>query len=151
MSAPQDPFATPSGEPTAGSGEPAAGAPSPRPPAFGDPPPVPPRNGAGTAAFVLGLLALLTFWTVLGGVVLGVLAVALGLSARGRARRRQATNGGLALAGVVLGLVGLILSAGLIAFLASDTGRDLRSCVEDASTQAERDRCSQDVVDDLTR
>lgn len=142
MTAPQDPFATPSGDRPAAQPYSAPG--------FGDPAPAQPRNGLGTTAFVLGLLALLTFWTMVGGVVLGVLAVVLGAVARGRAKRREATNGGLAVAGIVLGLVGLILSAGMIAFLASDTGRDLRACFDRSTTQAERDQCSEDVVNDLT-
>ncbi|HZG07298.1 MAG TPA: hypothetical protein VE546_27665, partial [Streptomyces sp.] len=48
-----------------------------QPPPPPPPPPVPaerPRDGMGIAAFVLGLIALVTFWTILLGVVLGVLA-----------------------------------------------------------------------------
>ena len=33
-----------------------------------------PRNGLGIAALVLGLLALVLCWTIIGGIVLGLLA-----------------------------------------------------------------------------
>ena len=49
--------------------------------------PVVARNGLGTAALVLGILALVTCWTVIGGVVLGVLAVIFGFIGRGRVKR----------------------------------------------------------------
>ena len=160
MTAPQDPFATPSGEPTS---TPPAGqpggfsqpAPYAQPAPFGQPdsygqPGQAPRNGLGTAALVLGLLALLTCWTVLGGLGLGLLAVVLGALGRGRAKRREATNGGMALTGIILGVISILLAGALIAFLASDTGTELRRCISDAVTQAEIDQCSQDAVNRLT-
>lgn len=71
------------------------------------PPAGPPRNGLGIAALILGILAVLTFLTLVGGVLLGLLAIVLGLVARGRVKRREATNGGVATAGVILGALGL--------------------------------------------
>src|SRR5262249_43057929 len=49
-------------------------------------------------------------WTVFGGVVLGVSAVIIGFVARGRVTRREATNGGVAVAGIVLGFFAIIVS-----------------------------------------
>ncbi|MFF8832608.1 DUF4352 domain-containing protein [Streptomyces sp. NPDC015131] len=77
------------------------------------PPPAPLRNGLGTAALVLGIIGALAglipflFW-VAG--ILGLLALILGLSGRGRVKRGEAGNKGVATTGAVLGLVALILS-----------------------------------------
>ena len=55
---------------------------------------------------VLGILALLLSWTILGGVVLGLLAIILGWVASRRARRGLASGRGMAITGIVLGVVG---------------------------------------------
>lgn len=130
-------------------GHPEPGSPPPREPA-----PRPwPRDGMGTAAFVLGLIALVMFWTALLGVVLGVPAVVFGLVGHRRAARGEATNGWMALTGAVLGLVGLVLSATLIAaaltFLNSDAIDDFRACLRDAPGSTERGRCVEELRDRL--
>src|SRR4051812_32895976 len=75
----------------------------------------PARNGFGTAALVLGIVGLILFWTIILGVILGVLAIVFGVLGRKRASRREATNGGVALAGAILGGVALAGSIALIA------------------------------------
>lgn len=108
-----------------------------QPPTGGEPYPTPPRNGFGVAALVLGLLAVVLFWTVIGGIVLGILALIFGLLGRARAKRGEATNGGMSIAGVVLGALGLLIPIGLIIFgvslLNSPAARDYYQCVEQAS------------------
>jgi hypothetical protein len=52
--------------------------------------------------------------TVVGGVVLGVVAIILGFLGWGRARRGEATNGGIAIAGIVLGFLSIIEAAVVI-------------------------------------
>jgi hypothetical protein len=69
------------------------------------PPPSAPQNGMGIASLVTAIIALLS---VVGGVVLGVVAVILGFIGWGRAKRGQATNGGVAVAGIVLGILSII-------------------------------------------
>lgn len=69
------------------------------------PPPSAPKNGLGIAALVIAIIALLS---VVGGVVLGVVAVILGFLGWGRAKRGEATNGGVAVAGIVLGFLSII-------------------------------------------
>jgi hypothetical protein len=59
----------------------------------------------GIAALVTAIIALLS---VVGGVVLGVVAVILGFLGWGRAKRGEATNGGVAVAGIVLGFLSII-------------------------------------------
>ncbi len=95
-----------------------------------------PRNGFGIAALVLGLLALVLCWTIIGGIVLGLLALVFGLLGRARVKRGQATNGGLAVAGIVLGIIGLLISIGIVAFgvsiLNSPAGQSYQQCIEES-------------------
>ena len=69
------------------------------------PPPTAPQNGLGIASLVTAIIALLS---VVGGIVLGVVAVILGFLGWGKAKRGQATNGGIAVAGIVLGFLSII-------------------------------------------
>ncbi|GAA2385092.1 hypothetical protein GCM10010420_04320 [Streptomyces glaucosporus] len=123
----------------------------PEPPPPGPPPAPagPPRDGMGIAAFVLGLIALVMFWTVLLGVVPGVLALVFGVVGHRRGRRGEATNGWMALTGAITGFAGLVLSAALVsaalAFLGSDAFGDFRDCVRDAGTPVEQERCVTDL------
>jgi hypothetical protein len=73
----------------------------------------PPRNGLGTAGFVLGLLGLVfspipfvgvVAWPL---VVLGLILSAVGVA---RVRAGKATNKGLSIAGVVVSILGLVVS-----------------------------------------
>jgi Na+/melibiose symporter-like transporter len=107
-----------------------------------------PRNGLGTAGLVLGILAVLLCWTVVGGVLLGILAIVFGAVGRNRAKRAEATNGGAALAGIILGAAGLILAIVLIAVGATfynhhkQDFKNLNACLQQANSQQERTNCN---------
>ncbi len=73
------------------------------------PPGAAPRNGLGTAAMVLGIIAVVLCWTVYFGVLLGILAICFGSVGLARAKRGEATNKGSATAGLVLGIVAVAL------------------------------------------
>ncbi|MGH3670426.1 MAG: DUF4190 domain-containing protein, partial [Pseudonocardiaceae bacterium] len=107
------------------------------------------RNGFGIAALVLGLLALVLCWTIIGGIVLGLLALLFGAFGRARAGRGEATNGGMAIAGLVLGVLGLLLGIGLFAFgvsiVNSPAGQNYEHCIRQAGTdQAKLRQCFND-------
>lgn len=68
------------------------------------------KNGLGVAALVLAILSLLFSWSVVGGIIGGVVAVVLGLLGRGRATRSEADNGGVAVAGIALGALAVVVS-----------------------------------------
>src|SRR5437588_2649386 len=71
-----------------------------------------PRNGLGTAGFVLGLIGLLFSPVPLVGVIawpLVILGVVFSLIGLSRANKRRATNKGLAVSGVVLSVLGLVI------------------------------------------
>ncbi|MFC9428531.1 DUF4190 domain-containing protein [Streptomyces sp. NPDC056987] len=74
-------------------------------------------NGMGITALVLGILAVVTFcfWGL--GIILGVLALIFGFVGRGRAQRGEANNAGMALAGIILGAIGTLISAAFLGFL----------------------------------
>lgn len=110
-------------------------------------PPVP-RNGLGVTALVLGILAVLTFFTIVGGIVLGLLALIFGIIGLRRVGKRLATNKGVAVSGIVLGVLGVIASAVFVAvgttFFFNSGGGDLVQCLRQAgSDQAKVLQCQQ--------
>jgi heme/copper-type cytochrome/quinol oxidase subunit 2 len=64
----------------------------------------------GVAALVIAIIGLVFCWSVVGGVILGICAVIIGFVARSRVKRGEATNGGVAIAGIVLGFLAIIVS-----------------------------------------
>jgi hypothetical protein len=124
-------------------------------PAYGQPygaPVVGRRNGMGIAALVLGIVAILSCWTAVGGMLAGLLAVIFGLVGRGRSRRREATNGGMALTGVILGVIGLLLGVLFLVFYVKhkDDIRNYSDCMSRAQTTAQRDACTRQFRDSIT-
>lgn len=76
-----------------------------------------PANGYGITAMVLGIIAV-TFFCAYGlGIILGILALIFGILGRKRVQRGEATNNGMALAGIILGVIGFVLSAAFIGFI----------------------------------
>lgn len=116
--------------------------------------PRPPRNGFGVAALTLGLVGVLLFWTVLGGAVLGLLALIFGILGYRRGRRGEATNGTLSLVGAVIGAFALVGSAVVLVFavsvLSSGNYEELESCVRDAATTAEQEQCERDFLESVS-
>jgi hypothetical protein len=106
-------------------------------------------------ALVLGALAVLTCWTIIGGFLLGIVAIILGMVAASRAKRGTAGGRGLAITGAVLGLLGVVLAGVLLAvvgsFFNSESAKNLRDCLEQAGdSQAQIDDCEQEFRDELT-
>jgi ABC-type phosphate transport system permease subunit len=71
-----------------------------------------PRNEFGVASVLLGVVALMTCWLMIG-VPFGIAAVIAGDTARRRVRRGVASNPRTAMAGIALGAVAI--AAGLVA------------------------------------
>lgn len=86
---------------------------SPQPAPY-PPPPWVPKNGLGIASLVVAIVALLSVWSILGGVIGGMIAAGLGLVGRRRVRRGQANNGGVAIAGTVLGILAIVIGLAFI-------------------------------------
>lgn len=81
----------------------------------GYPPPPVLRNGLGVAALVVAIIGLLGSFSVAGGIVFGIAAVVLGFLGRNRVRRGEADNPGVALAGIILGVLAIIAGLFFIA------------------------------------
>ncbi|MFF3750751.1 DUF4190 domain-containing protein [Streptomyces sp. NPDC002018] len=110
---PADPYGT-----TPGYGYPAAGYPAAGYPGYGTTGWQPgPSNGMGITALVLGIISVVAFCLWGLGVVIGVLALIFGIIGRRKVRRGEATNGGMALAGIILGSIGALISAAFVGFL----------------------------------
>ncbi|WP_239148690.1 DUF4190 domain-containing protein, partial [Streptomyces anulatus] len=97
-----------------------------------------PNNGLGTAAMVIGIISVAGFCLYGVNIILGILALIFGIIGLGRAKRGEATNRGMALAGVILGSVGIVVGAailGLIIWAAtsaeSDSDSDYDSTYDD--------------------
>lgn len=116
-----------------------------------------PKGGKGLAigALVTGVLALLLCWTVFGGILLGLVALVLGLIGASRAKKGRASGRGLAITGAVIGVVGLLISIAFIvlgvAFLNSDSGRNLTECLSNAGEDQQAvEQCQRDFQDELS-
>ncbi|MGH3960052.1 DUF4190 domain-containing protein [Mycobacterium sp.] len=99
-------------------------------------PPIRPRNGLGIASLVLAITALLSVWSVVGGIVLGVVAAVLGFVARRRVKRGEANNGGVAIAAIVLAImaviVGMVFAGVWVVFWQEADGDNYVDCLQQA-------------------
>ncbi|MCP3770001.1 MULTISPECIES: DUF4190 domain-containing protein [Streptomyces] len=111
------------------------------------------RNGFGIAALVLGLVGAVLFWTVIGGIVLGLLALIFGVIGHRRKKHGVATNGTMSVIGAVIGALVLVASSVLLAVGAavfnSDEFKNYTDCVEHAGTEADRQQCAKDFDRDV--
>jgi len=131
---------------------PGAGYPPPPPQPYSGwaPPPTGPKNGLGIAALVIAIIGLITCWIPFAGligIVLGIVAVAIGFPARSRVKRGEANNGGVAIAGIVLGILAIIggVAFGLIWFglFKQVGGSTYFDCVKNAGNdQAKIQQCA---------
>jgi thiol:disulfide interchange protein len=105
-------------------------------------------------ALVLGIVAVLSCWTVLGGVLFGLLGLIFGIIAVVKARRGTAVGGAMAIVGIVLALLGLVgaVAIGAVAgnWVMNHGGRDYQTCVRQANNdQAKIQRCADDFKSSL--
>ena len=106
----------------------------------------PPRNGLGTAALVVGIFAVIfgiLFFPL--GFVLGVVGIGLGIAGRKRAKRGEATNGGAALAGLVLSIVGVLIAIAF-AFFVGYIFSKAEDCTKPGLSQSEQEQCLEDKL-----
>jgi hypothetical protein len=105
----------------------------------------------GIASLVTAIIALLS---VFGGLVLGFVAVILGFMGRARVKRGEATNGGVAMAGIILGILSIIEAVAIIALFVwgfnEVGGTDYVDCVSKAGNDQEAvQQCADQFTNDL--
>jgi hypothetical protein len=110
-----------------------------------------PKNGLGIASLVVAIISLLS---VVGGVVLGFVAIVLGFMGRGRAKRGEANNGGIALAGIILGFLSIIEAIVVIGLMVwgfkEVGGTDYVDCLSRAGSDQEAvQQCADQFTDNL--
>ncbi|WP_084435922.1 DUF4190 domain-containing protein [Aldersonia kunmingensis] len=119
---------------------------------YGEPPKR--GNGLAIAALVIGIFALLLCWTIVGGIGLGLIALVLGFIALSRSRSDGAGGGGMAIGGIVLGVLGVIASIVLIVIgvgiFNSVGGGDYIDCIRDAGNdRAAQDQCDREFQNNI--
>lgn len=122
------------------------------PPGYGGyppygPPPVSPRNGMGIAALVLGILSIPTGIFVLGG-IFAILAIIFAIIGIRRASRGAATNQGVAVGGLVTGIIGLLI-AGLVLGIGIFAVSKASDCRDQLGARASDDAIAQCVQDNI--
>ena len=103
-------------------------------------------------ALVFGILSLLFFWTLVGGILFGLIALIVGLIASGKAKRGTAGGRPMAIIGIVLGLLGAIISGILIAIGVAFIGEagNYADCVDDANGDtAKIEDCAREFQDEV--
>lgn len=122
---------------------------------YGEPYRANPKNGLGIAALVVAVVAALTFWVPVLGLVLGVVGIVLAVVALRRVRKGVANNRGVGLAALIVSILaavaGLVVTAlaAWVLWFAADNSQDLQACLDSATTQTQIDACSQQFGDDL--
>ncbi len=94
---------------------------------------------------MLGILALVTCWLTFPGIILGILAVIFGGVALARARTDRVSNKGMAIAGLITGVVGAVIGTVLL-FVGIRIASDCQDQYGSNITEQELERCIQDQV-----
>jgi hypothetical protein len=113
-------------------------------------------KGLAITALVLGILALLSSWFFVGG-ALGLIAIVIGIIAVMQASKGKAGGKGMAITGVILGVVSVLITAAVLAFtvwFVNEVGEssfgDLTSCLMDANGDPELEaQCQEDFSSQL--
>jgi len=107
-------------------------------------------TGLAVASLVLGILAVLTGFFLLGG-LLGLIAVILGIVALGKVKRGEAGGRGMAIGGIVTGVIGMLIAVLILvtvgSFFASNADKfsSLADCLNAANNdQAQVQVCEND-------
>ncbi|MBF6296068.1 DUF4190 domain-containing protein [Nocardia amamiensis] len=109
----------------------------------------PKGKGLAITALVLGIVGLLSFWTVVGGYLFGIFAVIFGLIAMFKARAGTAGGMGMAITGLVLGVLSLVGAVLLTivgySFFVESGGKDFVDCLNKAgSDQSKIEQCERE-------
>jgi hypothetical protein len=127
-------------------------------PTAGYPAARPRRNGMGTAALVLGVVAIVLVLLLLFspiGAFLGLLAVVFGIVGIARANKGDADNRGQAVTGLVTGglalLLGIFFTISIGVWFSTHVTdfNNFGQCMDDAVGSAAREQCARQLATDL--
>lgn len=108
----------------------------------------PPQNELGVAALVIGIFAVISgvlFFPL--GVILGLVGLGVGISGRQRVERGEATNGRVALTGLVLSVLGLLVAV-VVGFVFGFLVKAANEkCSDPALSHAEQQQCLDQELD----
>lgn len=117
-----------------------------------------PRNGVGVAALVFGVvslvLAVLVFFSPFS-FVLGLIAIILGIIGMSRASKGVATNRGQAAAGLITGVLSILIAIAvgisLVAFFTNHQSdiREFGNCMRQADNDRDRAPCFRELGEQL--
>ena len=116
------------------------------------------RNGVGTTALVIGVVALVLVVLLLFaplGALLGLVAVVFGIVGLVRVNRGDADNRGQAVAGLITGafalLVGVVLTISIGTWFATHVNdfNTFGRCMDGANGSAEREACARELARNL--
>jgi H+/Cl- antiporter ClcA len=96
---------------------------------------------------VLGILSIpAAFVGGVPGIVLGLIAIVLGILALRRVKARRADNKGMAISGLVTGILGLLIGLLVLVFfvLLVNTTADCQAEFEQTGDQAQLEQCVED-------
>jgi hypothetical protein len=105
-----------------------------------------PGMGMAVASLVTGILGLVTFCLWFLAIPLGIIAIILGAVGAGKAKRGEASGGGMAKAGMILGILAVIISASLTIgglMLAKHGGNYFEQKLKEAEKKAIEDQQKQ--------
>jgi hypothetical protein len=103
----------------------------------------PPGTGLGIAALILGIVALLTCWFVLG-IVPGIVGLVLGIVALRKLRRTPGASRALPVIGIVLSVLAILASIFFLVIfgaLIGEIGPAMEACSQFSSDQAALQEC----------
>ena len=83
---------------------------------------VPQESGKATAALVLGIINIFLCWIPIIGLVLGILAISLGSNGRMIDQNTPSSNKGAAIAGLIMGIITLIINLIMSMFILANIG-----------------------------
>ncbi|SDY25659.1 protein of unknown function [Modestobacter sp. DSM 44400] len=107
-------------------------------------------NGFGITALVLGILSLpAAFFGGIPGILLGVLAIVFAVLGLRRVRARRADNRGMAIAGLVTGILGALLGVVVLVLtvLVFNTVGDCVDQLQETGDQVQYQQCVQDNIE----
>ncbi|GAB4068058.1 hypothetical protein GCM10028777_25930 [Angustibacter speluncae] len=114
-------------------------------PSYGTPAGGSRTNVMAIIAIIAGVLAIIAscLWFVAGP--LGIAAIVLGVLGRGKAKRGEAGGGGLAMAGIITGAIGLVLTI-VLTLIGVSFLNQFENCTDPSLTAEEQQACVEEQV-----